>query len=320
MNENISTKDLLNLILGNQETPTIEENKEMELNEAISYFLNHQIQNSEETIKYYTIELNCLKPYFKMYNIKSTKDLNNEFANNLIRIKKNEGVKNITINKLISALKTMLNFLVKENLITKNHITIPNIKFKQAKLVIPTQDELLKFKNYIDTKASLEYQVIFYILIDTGLRRSSIANLLISDINLDEQSIIPSHTKEHNEIKVYFGNKTKYLISTFIESKKKLKSKFLFPSKDSQKPIKPIAITLNFIAIKNKLGITSISPHRLRHYFGTNLIRNNVNPEIVRKLLGHSSLKMTQRYIDLNDKDLKTISVNYSIADNLNNN
>ena len=55
MNENISTKDLLNLILGNQETPTIEENKEMDLNEAISYFLNHQIQNSEETIKYYTI-------------------------------------------------------------------------------------------------------------------------------------------------------------------------------------------------------------------------------------------------------------------------
>ena len=208
MNENISTKDLLNLILGNQEMPTIEENKEMELNEAISYFLNHQIQNSEETIKYYKIELNCLKPYFKMYNIKSTKDLNNEFANNLIRIKKNEGVKTITINKLISALKIMLNFLVKENLITKSHITIPNIKFKQTKLVIPTQDELIKFKNYIDTKASLEYQVIFYILIDTGLRRSSLANLLISDINLDEQSIIPSHTKEHNEIKVYFGNNT----------------------------------------------------------------------------------------------------------------
>ena len=29
---------------------------------------------------------------------------------------------------------------------------------------------------------------------------------------------------------------------------------------------------------------------------------------------------MTQRYIDLNDKDLKTISINYSIADNINNN
>ena len=41
------------------------------------------------------------------------------------------------------------------------------------------------------------------------------------------------------------------------------------------------------------------------------------NPEIVRKLLGHSSLRMTQRYIDLNDEDLKSVSINCSIADNI---
>ena len=99
MNENISTKDLLNLILGNQETPKTTERKEMELEQAISYFLNNQIKNSIETLKYYKIEFNCLRPYFKMYNIKSTKDLTNDFVNKLITIKKNEGVKNITINK-----------------------------------------------------------------------------------------------------------------------------------------------------------------------------------------------------------------------------
>lgn len=317
MNENISAKDLLNLILGNQETPTITENKEMDLNEAISYFLNNQIKNSIETLKYYKIEFNCLRPYFKMYNIKSTKDLNNDFVNKLITIKKNEGVKNITINKMLGTIKIMLNFLIKENLITESHITISNIKFKQAKITIPTKEELLKFKNYIDTKASLKYQVIFYILIDTGLRRSSIANLLISDIDLNEQSIIPSHTKENNEIKVYFGNKTKSLISKFIETNKKLKSKYLFPSQNPLKPIPPTTITKNFSKIRDRLGITSISPHRLRHYFGTNLIKNNVNPEIVRKLLGHSSLRMTQRYIDLNDEDLKSVSINCSIADNI---
>lgn len=112
MNENISAKDLLNLILGNQETPTITENKEMDLNEAISYFLNNQIKNSIETLKYYKIEFNCLRPYFKMYNIKSTKDLNNDFVNKLITIKKNEGVKNITINKMLGTIKIMLNFLI----------------------------------------------------------------------------------------------------------------------------------------------------------------------------------------------------------------
>lgn len=317
MNETISTKDLLNLILGNQETPKITESKEMELEQAISYFLANQIKNSDDTLKYYKIEFNCLRTYFKMFDIKSTKDLNNDFALKLINTKKAEGVKNCTINKMLGTIKAMLNYLVKENLITESHITMQKLKYKEAKLIIPTPEEILRFKDYMDNQAPLEYRVMFYILIDTGLRRSSIANLLITDINLDEQSIIPSHTKENNEIKVYFGNKTKSLITEFIMVKKGLKSKFLFPSKNPQKPIEATTITKIFIGIRNELGIPSISPHRLRHYFGTNLIRNNVNPEVVRKLLGHSSIYMTQRYINLNDNDLKSASINYSLADNL---
>lgn len=64
MNDNISTKDLLNLILGNQKTQKITENKELELEQAISYFLANQIKNSDDTLKYYKIEFNCLKTYF----------------------------------------------------------------------------------------------------------------------------------------------------------------------------------------------------------------------------------------------------------------
>lgn len=57
MNENITTKDLLNLILENQETPKTTESKEMELEQAISYFLANQIKNSDDTLKYYKMNL-----------------------------------------------------------------------------------------------------------------------------------------------------------------------------------------------------------------------------------------------------------------------
>lgn len=66
----------------------------------------------------------------------------------------------------------MLNYLVKENLITENHITMQKLKYKEAKLIIPTPEEILRFKNYMDNQTPLEYRVMFYILIDTGLRRS----------------------------------------------------------------------------------------------------------------------------------------------------
>lgn len=99
MNENITTKDLLNLILGNQETPKTTESKEMELEQAISYFLANQIKNSDDTLKYYKIEFNCLKTYFKMLDIRSTKDLNNDFALKLINTKKLRELKIVLLTK-----------------------------------------------------------------------------------------------------------------------------------------------------------------------------------------------------------------------------
>lgn len=306
--------NLLKLLIQNNES----QKKEVSINEAERLFLNYiEIKNTPQTLKFYKTEFNCINKYFKYFNITSTNQLDNDFAMKLINEKRKEGVKDNTINKMLGTIKAMLNFLFKEKYIDENKITLKKIKTQEAKIIIPSDEEIKIIKDYFDNKATLEYKLMFYLIIDTGLRRSSIANLLISDIDLKEQSIIPSHMKEHNEIKVFFGNSTKELIQEFIKQKKKLKSKYLFPSKNPKKPIEASTITKIFIDIRNKLDISSLSPHRLRHYFGTNLIKNNVNPEIVRKLLGHSSLYMTQRYINLNDSDLKQASLKNSLADNL---
>lgn len=41
--------------------------------------------------------------------------------------------------------------------------------------------------------------------------------------------------------------------------------------------------------------------HDLRTEFGTNLIRNNVSPEIIRRLYNHSSMQITQTYMQVDD-------------------
>lgn len=47
---------------------------------------------------------------------------------------------------MLGTIKAMLNYLVKENLITENHITMQKLKYKEAKLIIPTPEEILRFK------------------------------------------------------------------------------------------------------------------------------------------------------------------------------
>jgi site-specific recombinase XerD len=50
----------------------------------------------------------------------------------------------------------------------------------------------------------------------------------------------------------------------------------------------------------NRAGINkTITWHNLRHSFGTNLIFKNVDVLTVSKLLGHTSMKHTQRYVDV---------------------
>lgn len=54
-----------------------------------------------------------------------------------------------------------------------------------------------------------------------------------------------------------------------------------------------------FQDLKTKSGITRLYPHLLRHTFATNYIYNGGNLEVLRVLLGHSTISITQIYIHL---------------------
>lgn len=43
----------------------------------------------------------------------------------------------------------------------------------------------------------------------------------------------------------------------------------------------------------------SISPHKIRRLYATNLVRKKVPLAIISKALGHSSYEVTQRYIEM---------------------
>jgi integrase/recombinase XerD len=52
-------------------------------------------------------------------------------------------------------------------------------------------------------------------------------------------------------------------------------------------------------ALAHRAGIEKpVSPHSLRHTTGIELLRDGASPVVVQKILGHSSLATTQRYLD----------------------
>jgi hypothetical protein len=53
--------------------------------------------------------------------------------------------------------------------------------------------------------------------------------------------------------------------------------------------------------------LLAVRPHKLRHTFGTNYIREGGSLELLRRCLGHASITTTARYLHLDIGDLKAV-------------
>ncbi len=56
---------------------------------------------------------------------------------------------------------------------------------------------------------------------------------------------------------------------------------------------------------RKKSGVMAAHPHEFRHIFASDLARCGVHGSVIQELLGHSSIKSTQIYIDLNIEDVR---------------
>lgn len=176
-------------------------------------------------------------------------------------------------------------------------------------------EALLKIPNkrYLSGKRNL---AVLSLMLNVGLRVSEISNLKPQDINLtknklrivegkggvDRDLVIPFYTSEL--LKEWWKAKpknTKYFFTTI----KDVKDRGNFnTTKGSQFKIKNIQVMVK--KYSKRSGIKkNVSPHTLRHTFGSTFIKQGGNVMHLQKILGHASVSTTQIYITLALKDVE---------------
>lgn len=268
-------------------------------------YLKKELNYSDNTINSYKLDLNDFFLFAKKNKIDYLK-LTNEDIRKYLKYLDEEKLKNTTISRRISALRSFYNYLLNKGLIDFNIFSsIRNPKLEKKLPNYLNYEELAKIFDSIDTtsKEGLKNRLLIEMLYATGCRVSEIANIKVKDINFSNNSIRVLG-KGNKERIVYFGEYARYYLNKYIE---RHKSEYLFVNKDNAKlNIHEIEYMVREI-VKNLTLKTHVTPHTLRHTFATHLLNNGADIKTVQELLGHSSLNTTGIYTHVSNARIKEI-------------
>lgn len=230
------------------------------------------------------------------------------------------GLSNRSVNYIYTILNEALSDAVKDETIKKNPCKV--VDAPKSDNIKPNPLSKTQIKSLLDVciDNNLAYE-LFFIDLNTGLRRSELVGIEWSSINFDEKSItVKSQLKrikgEGLKITNYLKNTAshrKLIVSdTVIEMLKEIKERqkknkeqwgncynedfnIVFRHPDGS-PITPNYATKLFREYADKADLYDFTLHHLRHTHCTILIEEGLDPKSVQARMGHRELTTTLKY------------------------
>lgn len=148
----------------------------------------------------------------------------------------------------------------------------------------------------LETEIGIRNRAMIAFMLDTGVRRSEAANLELEQLDVSEgQARITG--KGGKERFVFFAPSTAELLKRWLAIRGDEEGSLFWLSFEGIKMV--------FNRIRKEAGLSVFHPHMLRHTTATNLLSGGADTHSVRRMLGHSSVLTTERYLSMATKDLK---------------
>lgn len=219
-------------------------------------------------------------------------------------------VKAGTIASYHRIFRAWFNWLVKEGTLTKSPMCAITAPLDRPDDILPFTQEQVETLLHATTNTDypLRDKVILLLLLDTGLRASELVSLKYGDVNTQEHSL-RVEGKGGKARSVWFGSRTTRAIWDYLRSEPRKKTDPLFWSerhRESGPSLTRSGLSQLFRRLKKATGINAVrcSPHTCRNTFAVNFLRNGGDQFTLMRILGHTDVKMTSRYVSFVNADL----------------
>lgn len=279
-------------------------------------FLKYEKRMSAHTLLAYDHDLNQFAAYLAgTYELEDTGRVEalhiRSYLVHLYELK----LKERTLQRKISSVKSFFKFLLKREMIRANPVT--QIRAPKAPARLPVfleqhqSGRLFENITYPEGWDGFNHQLILELLYQTGIRRGELISLKERDVDLFRNELVVLG-KRNKERAIPIGADLVQLIREYLKEKKRIinsEHNNLLTLESG----KPLYDNYVYRVVKHYLGqdkITTLSkksPHVMRHTFATHLTHNGADISAIKALLGHSSLAATQIYTHSNIEHLKKI-------------
>ncbi|MCU9602107.1 tyrosine-type recombinase/integrase [Pallidibacillus thermolactis] len=277
----------------------------------------------EHTIKFYRSELTTFKNILHEQGLDTSPyEITNEIIkHNVIMYMKNKGIKAVSINSRLRAIRAFFNFLESHNYIKIN--PMKNIKLlKDRKRIVETFDmkQIKALLNACDIRTFVGFRdrTIMLFLLETGVRVNELIGIKVTDIIWSQKIVRIRNTKGGYERFVPVQNKMIDQLKKYVTIRGQVDTDYLFITQDNTPMSKrQVQNRIKHYGEMAKIKNVRCSPHTFRHTFAKLSVMNGANAFQLQAILGHSTMEVTKMYVNLFSNEIQEGHAKFSPLKNL---
>ena len=269
-------------------------------------YLMTKKHTSTNTLSSYQRDLRQMMLYLESKKIRQWTDLNDEllmgYFNHLKAAKKSEA----TISRSMSTMRCFCKYLVSKKILASSPMAgIKGLKSEAKLPEILTNEEVeqLLWQPDLQTVKGIRDKAMLEVLYASGIRVTELLSLKLLDINLDIGYIMLNRNEENERIIPIYNLAVQALRNYMNESRPQIvatsKEQTLFLNAAGQAMTRQGFWKLVKQYTESAKIKKDITPKTLRHSFATHLLENGADINMVKDMIGHSSINSTRVYAKL---------------------
>ncbi|WP_047155174.1 tyrosine-type recombinase/integrase [Aneurinibacillus tyrosinisolvens] len=267
---------------------------------------------SEITVKAYMLSLHEFQSFCSEREIIDVSEVTSvTIKSYLVHCQKNRKNNPTTRNSKLHHLKIFFNYLEKNEMITEKSNPAKKLEYakEEIKIEVFNDNHIKQMLGYYRRIKYRDKSLFVYrdyamilVLIGTGIRLGELCNLKWTDVDLTngtlivfgkkrQQSSVPITEKLIKELAEY---------KVFCQRAFNELPEFIFINRDGKR-LTPNAVKCVFKRLKEIMNFKDVrlSAHTFRHTFAHRMLQNGSDVFTLQKMLRHSNLKMTEKYLAL---------------------